>query len=107
MCFVVNYGLAALQSKLRKKYLSMIQCFFGGGGGGGEFCNPLFLSSSLALQFSQYSFLVHHPINPDDRHLLTHAMASDFSVTWQFSQIKHLFLLLWIKLHALSMIQGL
>jgi hypothetical protein len=29
--------------------------------------------------FSNYSFWVH----PDDRHLLAHAMASDFSVAWQ------------------------
>jgi hypothetical protein len=29
-----------------------------------------------------------------------HAMASDFTVTWQFSQREHFFLL-WIKLHTL------
>jgi hypothetical protein len=33
--------------------------------------------------FSVYSFGVHHLVNWDDRHLLAHAMASDFSVTWQ------------------------
>jgi hypothetical protein len=33
--------------------------------------------------FSDYSFLVHHPVNQDDRHLLPHAMDSDFSVVWQ------------------------
>jgi hypothetical protein len=30
--------------------------------------------------FSDYSFWFHHPVNQDDRHLLAHAMASDFSV---------------------------
>jgi chemotaxis regulatin CheY-phosphate phosphatase CheZ len=44
------------------------------------------LDSSLALHFSDYSFHVHHPVNQDDRHLLAHAMASDFSVAWPFSQ---------------------
>jgi hypothetical protein len=29
-------------------------------------------------------FLVHHPVNRDDRHLLAHAMASDFTVAWHF-----------------------
>jgi hypothetical protein len=29
-------------------------------------------------------FLVQHPVNQDDRHLLAHAMASDLSVAWQF-----------------------
>jgi hypothetical protein len=33
---------------------------------------------------SDYSFRIHHPVNRDDPHLLAHAMASDFSVTWQF-----------------------
>jgi hypothetical protein len=38
-----------------------------------------------------YSFIVHHPVNRDDRHLLARAMASDFTVTWQYSQIEHFF----------------
>jgi hypothetical protein len=33
--------------------------------------------------FFDYSFHVHHPVNREDRHLLSHAMASDFSVAWQ------------------------
>jgi hypothetical protein len=33
--------------------------------------------------FSNYSFWVHHLVNQDDRQLLAHAMASDFSVAWQ------------------------
>jgi hypothetical protein len=45
----------------------------------------------LAFHFSDYSFLVHHPVNRDDRHLLAHAMASEFTVTWQFSQREQLF----------------
>jgi hypothetical protein len=36
--------------------------------------------------FSNDYFLVHHPVNWDDWHLLAHAMASDFTVTWQHSQ---------------------
>jgi hypothetical protein len=38
---------------------------------------PLLL---LGPPFSDYSFLVHHPVNQDDRHLLARAMASNFSV---------------------------
>jgi hypothetical protein len=34
---------------------------------------------------SDYSFLVLHSVNRGDRHLLAHAMASDLTVTWQFS----------------------
>jgi hypothetical protein len=34
--------------------------------------------------FPDYSFLVHHPVDWEDRQLLSHAMASDFTVTWQF-----------------------
>jgi hypothetical protein len=34
--------------------------------------------------FSNYSFLVHLPVNWDDRNLLAHAMASDFTVAWQY-----------------------
>jgi hypothetical protein len=46
----------------------------------------LSLSSSYsALPFSDYSFLVHHPGNQDDRQLLACAMASDFTVAWQFA----------------------
>jgi hypothetical protein len=38
-----------------------------------------------------YSFLVHHCVNRDDRHLLAHAMASGFTVAWQYSQREQLF----------------
>jgi hypothetical protein len=30
--------------------------------------------------FSIYSFLFHHPVNQNDRHLFAHAMASYFSI---------------------------
>jgi hypothetical protein len=50
--------------------------FFWGGGGRDSFC-----PSSSALHFSKYSFRIHRPVNWDDRHLLAHAMACDFSVT--------------------------
>jgi hypothetical protein len=33
--------------------------------------------------FSNYYFLVHHPVNRDDQPLLACAMVSDFSVEWQ------------------------
>jgi hypothetical protein len=36
-------------------------------------------------------FLVHHPVNRDDRHLLALAMASDFTVALQYSQREQLF----------------
>jgi hypothetical protein len=45
--------------------------------------DPLCLSSSSALHFSDYSFRVHHLVNQDDLQLLAHAMTSDFSVAWQ------------------------
>jgi hypothetical protein len=44
---------------------------------------PLVPLLFLSLLFFYYSFLVHQPVNRDDRRLLAHAMASDFSVTWQ------------------------
>jgi hypothetical protein len=51
--------------------------------GGGEVSDPSCLSSSSALHFSNYFFLVNHPVNWDDRHLLAHAAASDLTVTRQ------------------------
>jgi hypothetical protein len=45
---------------------------------------PLFLSYSSALNFSDYPFLVHHPVNWDDWHLFAHAMSSYFEVTWHY-----------------------
>jgi hypothetical protein len=54
--------------------------------------------------FSNYSFLAHHPVNWDDWYLLAHAMASDITVTWQFSQREHLLFSLRFKLHALDKI---
>jgi hypothetical protein len=52
--------------------------------------------------FFDYSFLVQHPANWDDQHLLECAMASDFSVAWQFSQREQLlFFKLRIKHHTL------
>jgi hypothetical protein len=41
--------------------------------------------------FSNYSFLVHHPFNQDHKHLIAFAMASGFSVAWQFSQREQMF----------------
>jgi hypothetical protein len=46
----------------------------------------LLLSSSSALHFLLLVFLVHHPVNRDDRHLLAHVMASDFTVALKYSQ---------------------
>jgi hypothetical protein len=50
---------------------------------------------------SDYSFWVHHLVNRDDRHLLAHAMASDFSVAWQCLSKSAIVFSLRIKLHAL------
>jgi hypothetical protein len=52
------------------------EVFFFGGGGGSD---PLCLSSS-SEEDSDYSFLVNHLDNRDDRNLIAHAMASDFTV---------------------------
>jgi hypothetical protein len=41
--------------------------------------------------FSNYSFLVLHPVYKKDQHLLAHAMASDFTVGWPISQREHFF----------------
>jgi hypothetical protein len=60
----------------------------------GGVSNPLCLSSSSALHFCDYSFLVHHPLNWDDRHLLACAMVSDFSAAWQFFQPKSFLIVL-------------
>jgi hypothetical protein len=57
------------------------QTFFFGGGGSATLCATPLPRPSI---FSDYSFWIHHLVNRDDRHLLTHAMVSDFSVTWQF-----------------------
>jgi hypothetical protein len=46
-------------------------------------------------------FFVRHPVNWDDRHLLANSMASDFTVSCQYSQREQLFFFsLRIKLHA-------
>jgi magnesium-transporting ATPase (P-type) len=56
------------------------KCLWGGGGSQ----QPLVPLVLLALHFSNYSFLVHHPVNQDDWHLVAFTMASDFTVAWQF-----------------------
>jgi hypothetical protein len=40
--------------------------------------------------FINFYCLVHHPVDRDAQHLLECAMASDFSVAWQFSQREQL-----------------
>jgi hypothetical protein len=52
--------------------------------------NPLRLSSSLASVLLSFFGVAHHPVNRDDRHLLAHALASDFTVACQFSQREQL-----------------
>jgi predicted acylesterase/phospholipase RssA len=57
--------------------------------------DALCLSSSLALPFLIMT------VNWDDRHLLAHAMASDFSVTWHSASQREQFVFsLQIKLQA-------
>jgi hypothetical protein len=46
------------------------------------------------------------PVNQKDQHILAHATASDFSVTWQFPQREQLFFMFWVKLHALRSLFG-
>jgi hypothetical protein len=53
--------------------------------------DPLCLSSSLTRHFSNYFFCVNHPVNRDDQQLLAQAIASDFTVAWQFSQREQFF----------------
>jgi hypothetical protein len=50
--------------------------------------------------FSDYSFLVHHPVNRGDLYLLTFVMASDYSVSRQFSRREKIVFSLWIKHHT-------
>jgi hypothetical protein len=70
-----------------------VQCFFGQ--------RPLVPLLLLGHPFfSNYSFWVHHLVNQDDRQLLAHAMASDFSVAWQCLSKRTIGFLLRIKLHA-------
>jgi hypothetical protein len=66
-------------------------------------CYKTFFPSPRPSNFSDYSFWAHHPANQDDRHLLSHAVASDFSVAWQFFSKRTIVFLLWINLlaHAL------
>jgi hypothetical protein len=68
-------------------------------GGGVESATPCTFPPPWPSIFSNDSFLVQHPVNGDDRHLHAHAMASDFTVAWQFSQSDQffIFVLLWIK----------
>jgi hypothetical protein len=61
-----------------------------------------FGSFSSALHFFRLFFLDHHLVNRDDRHLLAHAMASDFSVEWQCLSKRTIVFSLRVKLHALA-----
>jgi hypothetical protein len=72
-----------------KEYLGEAKGVAGGG-----------ISNPLCPPFSDYSFWVHHPVNRDDRHILAHAMASDFSVAWQYLSKRTIVFSLRIKLHA-------
>jgi hypothetical protein len=65
------------------------QCKLAFFGGGAVF--PCAYPPPQPSILSDYYFLVHHPVNRDEWHILAHAMASDFTVTWQFSQREQLF----------------
>jgi hypothetical protein len=57
--------------------------------------DPLCLSSSSsALHFSDYSFLVHHPVNGDDRHSLHMQWHLTLQSHGSFSQREQLFFVL-------------
>jgi hypothetical protein len=51
---------------------------------GGGTATPCASSPPRLSIFSDFSFLVHHPVNQDDRHLIARAIASDFTVEWQY-----------------------
>jgi hypothetical protein len=76
-----------LQVRMRKAstyiYICIYTTYLRGDGWGGV--TPCACPPPWPSIFSYYSFLVHHCVNRDDRHLLAHAMASDFSVKWQIS----------------------
>jgi hypothetical protein len=63
---------------LMGSYSKKGRIFFGGGGR----ATPC--ASLWPYICSNYYFLVHHPVSRDDRHLLAHAIASDFTVTGQY-----------------------
>jgi hypothetical protein len=69
------------ESESRCPCRSRLDCFFGRIFWGGQ--RPLVPFFLLGPPFFQLFFLVHHLVDRDDRHLLAHAMASDFSVAWQ------------------------
>jgi hypothetical protein len=62
-------------SRVVEKFLFILQVVF-------FVSDTLCLSSSSALHFFRI-FFSGPPVNRDDRHLLAHAMASDFSAAWQ------------------------
>jgi hypothetical protein len=82
------------RNKLRRVFFrrELCQCFL-------WITDPLCLSSSWALHFFRLLFLVHSIVNRDDRHLLAHATASDFSVAWQCLSKRTIDFL--AKIHAL------
>jgi hypothetical protein len=90
--FLSPIALVLIQDKV--SILSISWIFLGGGA-----APPCASPPPRPSIFSDDSLLVHHPVNRDDLNLLAHAMASDFTVTWQFSQRKQFFIR--IKLHAL------
>jgi hypothetical protein len=67
----------------RKK--TLIEFFFLGGGQLPlvPLATPCASPPPRPSNFSDYFLWVHHLVNPDDRHLFAHAMASDFSVAWK------------------------
>jgi hypothetical protein len=75
----VEHDVAELQVAV--DHVAIVKIFHDPEKGSFWVSDPLCLSSSSVLHFSDYSFLVHHPVNQDDQHLLAHATASDFTVT--------------------------
>jgi hypothetical protein len=100
MAYYISF-LKTLSFRLNKHTIHFFYnevSFFGGGRGS---VVPSGSPPPWPSIFSDNAFLAHHPLNRDDRHLLAHAMASDFKVTWQLSKREKLFcVLLWVKLHT-------
>jgi hypothetical protein len=68
----------ALRKQLEKTLLQVRIYFFNRGRRGGALMPLLLLGPTF---FPNYSFFIHHSVNWND--LLTHAMASNFTPTWQ------------------------
>jgi hypothetical protein len=71
--------LTSFLKKWNNSFIYLFIFFFLGGGSATPSVSP------PQPSFSNYSFLVHHLVNRDDRYLLARGKVYDFLVLWQFS----------------------